>query len=67
MAVTFYLSEGRGLLAVHDDGLGLPDSIDFKNSPSLGLKLIHLLTKQIGGTVRAERGHGTKVIVEFPT
>jgi len=45
----------------------MPDSIDFKNSSSLGLKLIPLLAKQIGGTVRAVRGEGTTVIVEFPT
>ena len=65
IGVTFHVSEGRGELTVQDDGPGLPDSIDFGNSPSLGLKLIHLLTKQIGGTVCAERGNGAKVIVEF--
>ena len=67
VAVTFHVSEGRGVLVVQDDGAGMPDSIDFKNSSSLGLKLIPLLAKQIGGTVRVERGQGTKVIVEFPT
>ena len=46
---------------------GLPGTVDFKRSSSLGLKLIHLLTKQIGGTARNERGKGTKVTVEFPT
>jgi len=60
------VDEGRGVLVVQDDGLGLPDSIDFNNSPSLGLRLVSLLSKQIGGTVRAERENGTKVIVEFP-
>ena len=66
--VTFRVDEGRGVLVVHDDGRGLPESIDFnKNSHSLGLRLVHLLSKQIGGTVRAERGNGTKVIVEFPS
>ena len=67
VAVTFHVSEGRGVLVVQDDGPGVPESIDFKSLPSLGLKLIPLLAKQIGGTVRSERGQGTKVIVEFPT
>ena len=66
VAVTFRADEGRGVLVVRDDGLGLPDSIDFENSPSLGLRLVSVLSRQIGGTVRAERGNGTKVIVEFP-
>ena len=64
--VTFRVDEGRGVLVVQDDGQGLPDSIDFNNSHSLGLRLVSLLSKQIGGTVRTERGNGTKVIVEFP-
>ena len=67
VAVTFRVDEGRAVLVVHDDGLGLPDSIDFENSPSLGLRLVRVLSKQIGGTVRAERERGTKVTVEFPS
>ena len=66
VTVTFRSSEGRGVLAVQDDGAGMPGSINFENSHSLGLKLIHLLAKQMGGTVGIERGKGTKTIVEFP-
>ena len=66
VVVTFRADEGRGVLVVQDDGLGLPDSIDFENSPSLGLKLVRVLTRQLAGTVRAERGNGTKVTLEFP-
>lgn len=66
--VTFQVDETRGVLSVHDDGRGLPDSIDFNNqSPTLGMRLVSLLSNQIGGTVRTERVHGTKVIVEFPS
>jgi two-component sensor histidine kinase len=31
------------------------------------MRLVSLLTNQIGGTVRIERVNGTKVIVEFPS
>lgn len=65
--VTFRVDDGRGLLVVQDDGLGLSDLIDFDTSPSLGLRLVSVLSRQIGGTVRTERGNGTKVVVEFPT
>ena len=66
VAVTFCVDEGQGVLVVQDDGLGLPASINLENSPSLGLKLVNVLSRQIGGAVRVERGYGTKVIVEFP-
>ena len=66
-AVTFHVDESRGVLVVQDDGRGLPDMIDFNKSHSLGLRLVSLLSNQIGGTVRAENGNGTKVIVEFPS
>jgi two-component sensor histidine kinase len=64
--VTFRVDGGRGVLVVQDDGLGLPALLDFENSPSLGLRLVRVLARQIGGTVRADRGNGTKVTVEFP-
>ncbi len=67
VVVTFRVVQSRGALVVQDDGLGLPDLMDFENSTSLGLRLVSILSKQIGGTVRAEREKGTKVIVEFPT
>ena len=67
VALTFHVREGRGELVVRDDGPGLPASINFGSSPGLGLNLSLLLAKQIGGTIRNERGNGTKVIVEFPT
>ena len=66
VVVTFRVDQDRGVLVVQDDGLGLTDLIDFENSTSLGLRLVSILSKQIGGTVRAGRGDGTEVIVEFP-
>ena len=65
LSVTFTASDDRGLLVVEDDGLGLPASFDFDNSPSFGLMLIRLFTKQIEGTIRIEGEKGTKMIVEF--
>ncbi len=58
-------SDGRIRISVHDDGAGLPEGIDFEHSPGFGLMLIRELMRQIGGTIRAERANGTKVILEF--
>jgi PAS domain S-box-containing protein len=38
-------------LSVIDDGIGLPDGLDVRTSNSLGLKLVNMLTEQLGGAI----------------
>ncbi|MEI7811350.1 MAG: PAS domain S-box protein [Ignavibacteria bacterium] len=52
-------------IIIQDNGNGMPDSINFKNSTGFGLTLVGILAEQLGGTVRIDRGNGTKVILEF--
>jgi two-component sensor histidine kinase len=52
-------------LSIEDNGNGMPDSIDFANSPGFGLMLVGMLTKQLRGTIRIERGRGTRIVLEF--
>lgn len=52
-------------LSIHDNGNGMPESIDFENSTGFGLMLVGMLTKQIDGTIRIERLEGTTVILQF--
>ena len=52
-------------ISVRDNGSGMPDSIDFDNSPGFGLMLVKELTKQLGGSVRIERDNGTGIILKF--
>ena len=54
-------------LEVKDNGTGFADSIDFKNSPSLGLQLVNTLIDQIDGQLNFESNHniGTKIIITF--
>jgi two-component sensor histidine kinase len=49
-----------------DDGIGLPPSLDPSDSPSLGLQLVHVLVRQIGGKLTIESGPGTRFRVKFP-
>jgi two-component sensor histidine kinase len=51
---------------VRDDGVGLPDNIDIKESTTLGLKLISILTEQLDGSITFKRGRGTSVRIVFP-
>jgi PAS domain S-box-containing protein len=47
-------------LTVTDDGVGLPDALDPAQTPSLGLRLVQILAKQLRGAVVARRGPGAR-------
>ena len=55
----------RILLDVYDNGIGIPKEVDYKNSDSLGLKLISTITKQMDGKISIERNNGTHVKITW--
>jgi len=54
-------------LIVSDNGVGIPEKIDFKNSDTLGLQLVNLLVDQLNGMIELNREKGTEFIVKFST
>ena len=52
-------------LSVRDSGVGLPAGLDWRNAPSLGLRLVHMLARQLNGTVAVRSGTGTEFLVKF--
>jgi PAS domain S-box-containing protein len=63
--VTLRRKDDELILAVADDGIGLPAGLDFRCSPSLGLSLVCALTEQLGGTISLARAAGTTFAVRF--
>ncbi len=57
--------ESLASIIIQDNGNGMPESVDFENSAGFGLQLVSMLTKELHGTIRIERGKGTKIILEF--
>ncbi len=54
------------VLLIGDDGRGFPDTINYKTTKSLGLKLIHNLTRQLNGTISKDLiKKGTHYIIRF--
>lgn len=53
------------ILAIWDDGGGIPKNVDYRNTESLGLQLVISLVEQLRGTIKLERGKGTKYVMEF--
>ena len=52
-------------LRVRDNGAGLPAGLDWQTTESLGLRLVHLLTGQLRGTVEIGTGIGTEFCINF--
>lgn len=50
---------------ISDNGIGIPEEIDFNNNPTLGLKLVDSLVNQIDGTMELDKTQGTKYNIKF--
>ncbi len=54
-------------LVAADDGIGQPVEFDIKNSNTLGLQLIHILTRQLSGSLSVRKGEGgAQFTIIFP-
>lgn len=53
------------LLSVSDNGVGLPEDVDFKNTESLGLQLVNSLVNQIDGEINLNKEKGTEFTIIF--
>jgi len=53
------------IIELQDNGVGIPESVSFQNTTGFGLELVNMLTEQIGGKIRIERGEGARFVLEF--
>lgn len=65
IVITLGKEKSRVTLTVQDDGVGIPEGFDPKESSGLGLMLINLLAKQLGGSYSIENHEGTRSILIF--
>jgi len=65
ITVTAGLKDNNVLFVIHDDGKGIPESIDFENSTGFGLMLVNMMTKQLEGSIRIVREKGTRIEMMF--
>jgi PAS domain S-box-containing protein len=54
-------------ITVADNGIGIPENIEFSNTDSLGLQIVHLLIGQLGATINLDRTNGTSITWAFRT
>ena len=67
--VEYKIAGGWHELSVCDEGEGLPSDFDSKNIEGLGMKVVHALAGQVGGSPSAQanpRGRGACFTVSYP-
>jgi PAS domain S-box-containing protein len=57
--------EGKYELIVSDNGIGFPEKADFRNTETLGLKLVISLISQLDGTIELNRTGGSTFTIRF--
>jgi two-component sensor histidine kinase len=56
---------GSFILTVSDNGVGIPENIDFENLDSLGFQLIFSLIEQLDGEIELKGNNGTEFTITF--
>ncbi|MFM2061747.1 MAG: hypothetical protein RLZZ507_1417 [Cyanobacteriota bacterium] len=65
--ISLHNSNNNIEMTVQDNGIGLPDGLDWRNTNSLGLSLVYdLVTEQLEGNITVERNQGTSFHIQFP-
>jgi len=61
------VKQRKDIIAVEikDNGIGLPDTVDYRNTQSLGLQLVITLVEQLNGEINLSGPHGTKYTIKF--
>jgi PAS domain S-box-containing protein len=53
------------VLIISDNGIGISEEFNLKNSKSLGLQLVEILVDQLGGKIKLKRDFGTEFCIRF--
>jgi PAS domain S-box-containing protein len=56
---------GEYEMVVRDDGVGIPEDLDYEVSDTLGLRLVRRLVQQLRGTMEVVRSDGTEFRMRF--
>jgi len=65
LTIQVSLRDGTVVLEIEDDGVGIPENVDFRSSTGFGLALVRMLAENLQGTARIFREKGTKIRIDF--
>ena len=59
--------DGDSLRLIYsDNGLGLPPDFEARSTASLGMQLVGVLVRQLGGEMKIDSDQGTRFTIIFP-
>ena len=59
--------QGKNLVfSLGDNGTGMPAGLDWRDTKTMGLLLVSMLTEQLGGSIELEEGDGTRFLLTIP-
>ncbi|MFA7419139.1 MAG: histidine kinase dimerization/phosphoacceptor domain -containing protein [Melioribacteraceae bacterium] len=64
--IHFDQSKKNNYLLIKDNGIGIPQDFKIKNSRSLGIRIVEMITKQLNGEISVVRKEGTEFTIRFP-
>lgn len=64
--ISMKMVDDRFFLRVADNGVGIPEDIEWGKTDTLGLHLIDALVKQIDGVIKLDNSQGTSYEIIFP-
>ncbi len=65
ITITAKVTGKTATVVIQDNGKGMPESYDSEKPSGFGMQLVDILTQQIEGSIRIERGEGTRFVIEF--
>ncbi|MBW2630647.1 MAG: transporter substrate-binding domain-containing protein [Deltaproteobacteria bacterium] len=67
ITVDLHSDETTGIytLIISDNGAGIPEDMDIRDTETIGLQLVNDLSDQIGGTIELDRSRGTLFKITF--
>jgi two-component sensor histidine kinase len=66
LEISFVQRKNDQLIILEDNGSGLPESLDFKKSDTLGFQLIISLVEQLNAAIEYEGHKGSKFTIKIP-
>ncbi|UTB32456.1 MAG: ATP-binding protein [Methanobacterium sp. ERen5] len=63
--IEFKKEDHNYIFIIKDNGVGLPEGFDYKNSDSLGLQLVNNLSEQIDAEIELDTTDGTEFKIKF--
>lgn len=66
ITMTATRSDGRVVVSIQDDGVGIANAPAHGGHGGFGLQLVNALAAQLDGTIRTEADHGTRIVLDFP-